>query len=64
MRTALELRLQARECLELAEASQEFYVKDALTDLARKLCRDARRAERCGPDLLERDMTNLQGHSR
>jgi hypothetical protein len=45
MPTALELRLQAKECLELAEASKEFYVKAALTDLARKLCRDARQAE-------------------
>jgi hypothetical protein len=53
MPTAMELRLQAKECLELAKAANEFYIKDALADLARKLCRDARQAERRSRDLRE-----------
>lgn len=46
MPTPKELRSQAKECLELAEASTEFYVRDALTDLARHLNRDAHQVER------------------
>jgi hypothetical protein len=46
MATPKELRSQAKECLELAEASSDVYVRDALTDLARHYNRDARQAER------------------
>jgi hypothetical protein len=54
MPTPKELRSQAKECLELAEASAEFYVRDALTDLARHLNRDARQAERRERDIAIR----------
>jgi hypothetical protein len=37
MPTARELRFQAKECLELADAANEFFVKSALKDLARRL---------------------------
>jgi hypothetical protein len=46
MPTAKELRLQAKECLELARASNEYFVRTALTELARELHRQARQAER------------------
>jgi hypothetical protein len=59
MPTARELRLQAKECLELADTEHEFYVKAALTDLARRLNRDARQDER-----RQRDFANLQADSR
>jgi hypothetical protein len=58
MPTARELRFQAKECLELADTANEFFVKSALKDLARKLSRDAHQVER-----RERDMaaySNLQ----
>jgi hypothetical protein len=41
MPTSMELRLQAKECLKLADAANEFFVKTALTELARKLNREA-----------------------
>ena len=59
MQTARELRLQAKECLELADTEHEFYVKAALTDLARRLNRDARQDER-----RQRDFANLQANSQ
>jgi hypothetical protein len=59
MPTARELRLQAKECLELADTEHEFNVKAALTDLARRLTRDARQDER-----RQRDFANLQADSR
>jgi hypothetical protein len=46
MPTAKELRLQAKECLQLAKAAREFYVRTALTEMARKFNREARQAER------------------
>ena len=46
MPTTKELRLQAQECLELAKATNQFYVRTALTELAQKLNREARQAER------------------
>ena len=51
MPTARELRFQAKECLELADTANEFFVKSALKDLARKLSREAHQVER-----RERDM--------
>jgi hypothetical protein len=45
-----EYRFQAIECLKLADEAKEFYVKDALIELARKLNRDARQAERRARD--------------
>ena len=44
MPTPKELRLQAEECLELADKANEFYVRTALKELAQKLHRD----ELCG----------------
>jgi hypothetical protein len=58
MPTARELRLQAKECLELADAEHDSYVKAALTDLALRLNRDARQDER-----RQRDFANLQANS-
>ena len=46
MPTATELRSQAKECLQLANRTNEFHVKTALTELARKLNREAHQAER------------------
>ena len=46
MPTPKELRLQAEEFLELADKANEFYVRTALKELAQKLHRDARKAER------------------
>jgi len=46
MPTSMELRLQAKECLKLADAANEFFVKTALTELARKLNREAHQVER------------------
>jgi hypothetical protein len=46
MPTAREYREQAKECMALANTASEFYVRTALTELARKLSRDARQAER------------------
>jgi hypothetical protein len=62
MATAKELRLQARECLELAHTSHEFYVRAALTELARKLNRDAHQSERRERDMVS--FSNLQASSR
>jgi hypothetical protein len=45
MPTPKELRLQAKECLELADKANEYYVRTALKELAQKLQREARRAE-------------------
>jgi hypothetical protein len=63
MPTAGEYRAQAKECMELANATNEFYVRTALNELARKFSRRARQAER-----RERDMVvgfaNLQPSSR
>jgi hypothetical protein len=62
MPTAKELRVQAKECLELADTASEFYVRTALKDLAQKLSREARQTER-----RERDMgalSNLQAASQ
>jgi hypothetical protein len=46
-----ELRVQAKECPELANRTNEYYAKVALKELARKLHRDARQAERRQRDL-------------
>jgi hypothetical protein len=62
MPTPKELRLQAQECLELAKATTEYYARNALADLARRLSRDARQAER-----RERDLalySNCERHAR
>jgi hypothetical protein len=54
MPTAKEFRLQAKECLELSDATSEFYARTALIELARELNRAAHQAER-----RERDMGRL-----
>jgi hypothetical protein len=46
MWTAKELRFQAGVCLELAKSSKEYFVRLALTELARELYQSARRTER------------------
>ncbi len=52
MATAKELRLQARECLDRSKATNEYYVRVALAELARRLARQARQAERRERDLV------------
>jgi hypothetical protein len=54
MPTPTELRVQAKECLELANKTNEHYAKVALKELSHKLHRDARQAER-----RERDMASF-----
>ncbi len=51
MPTPNELRVQAKECLELASRMSEHHAKVALTELAQKFHRDARQAERRERDL-------------
>ena len=51
MPTPNELRVQAKECLELASRTSEHHAKVALTELAHKFHRDARQAERRERDL-------------
>jgi hypothetical protein len=46
MHTHMELWFQAKQCLELARGTNEYYAKVALRELARKFKRHARRAER------------------
>jgi hypothetical protein len=49
--TARELRDRAKSCLELAEATNEYFAKSALVELARDLTRLARQQERREHDL-------------
>jgi RNA processing factor Prp31 len=44
--TTAELRSQAKECLELASRTNEYYAQSALRELARELNRKARQTER------------------
>jgi hypothetical protein len=46
MPTAMELRVEAKQCLELATTANDLYVKTALIELAQRLNRDAHQAER------------------
>jgi ribosomal protein L44E len=46
MPTPKELRVQAKECRELANRTDEAYAKQALKELAHDLNRQARQAER------------------
>jgi hypothetical protein len=46
MPTVQELRAQAKQCLQLADRTSEFYVKNALKELGQELNRRARQAER------------------
>ena len=46
MPTPMELRSQAKSCLELATRTAERYAKSALEELARDLNRRARQIER------------------
>jgi len=59
MPTPQELRVQAKDCLERANASDDYFVKVALKDMARRLNRDAHQAER-----RERDFSHfsMQAH--
>jgi hypothetical protein len=59
MRTPTELRLQAKECLDLANKTDEYYAKVALKELAHKLSHDARQAER-----RQRDISNITRFQR
>jgi hypothetical protein len=49
--TPNELRVQAKECLELASRTSQYHAKVALTELAHKFQRDARQVERRERDL-------------
>jgi hypothetical protein len=51
MPTTKELRTQAKECLELANRTDEYYAKSALRELARGLNRKAHQTERRERDL-------------
>jgi len=51
MLSAKELRFKARNCLELADRTNEVYAKEALKSLAQRYSRDARQAERRERDL-------------
>jgi hypothetical protein len=62
MPTAKEFREQAKECKALASTTNEFYVRTALTELARKLSRDARQAERREGDMAARSNLQAQQH--
>ena len=62
MPTANEYRAQAKECMALANTSAEFYVRNALTELARKLSRDARQAERREGDMAARSKLQARQH--
>jgi hypothetical protein len=62
MPTANEYRAQAKECMALANTSEEFYVRTALTELARKLNRDARQAERREGDMAVRSKLQARQH--
>jgi len=60
MPTAKEYRARAKECLEMANAAKDRYVRTALRELTLEFNREARQAER-----RERDMaafSNLQTH--
>lgn len=46
MPTVQELRVQAKQCLELADRTRELDAKNALKELAQGLNRQARQAER------------------
>jgi hypothetical protein len=46
MPTVQELRAQAKQCLQLADRTSEFYAKNALKELAQALNRRARQAKR------------------
>jgi hypothetical protein len=51
MRTPNELRFQAKECLELADKTKDFYARTVLIELAQRLNREARQAARRDRDL-------------
>ena len=60
MRTAEELRTQANDCLDLASRTAEYYARVTLKELAQRLNRDARQAERRERDMA--DMPKMQTH--
>ena len=62
MPTAVEIRVQAKECLELANTASEFYVRSALKDLAQRFNRQAHQAERRARDMGA--LSNLQASSQ
>jgi hypothetical protein len=51
MPTSNVLRVQAKDCLELARNATDYYAKVALKELAQKLQYDAHQAERRKRDL-------------
>jgi hypothetical protein len=64
MPTASEYRCEAKSCLELANRTNELYVKDALTELALEYLRTARRVERRDRDHNALAVPNFQAPSR
>jgi 3-methyladenine DNA glycosylase AlkC len=46
MPTAKEYRQQAKECLELAKAAKDLYVKEAMAELAEEFSKTAKLLER------------------
>jgi hypothetical protein len=60
MRTPNELKFQAKECLELADRTNDYYAKTVLIELAQRLNREARQAARRDRDLaFSRPRTNF-----
>jgi hypothetical protein len=51
MRAASELKFQAKECLKLADRTNDYYARTVLIELAQRLNREARQAERRNRDL-------------
>jgi hypothetical protein len=51
MRTPNELKFQAKECLELADRTNDHYARTVLIELAQRLHREARQAARRERDL-------------
>jgi hypothetical protein len=62
MPTPKELRVQAKDCLELARNTTDYYVKVVLKELAQKLQIDAHQAERRKRDLAI--YSNMEAHPR
>jgi hypothetical protein len=61
MRTAQELRSQARDCLELAARASDDVARISLRELAQRLNRDARQAERRERDFAACSPTSPRG---
>jgi hypothetical protein len=62
MRTAEELRIQAEDCLKLAKRTNEYYARVTLKELAQRLQRDARQAERRERDMAASSKSKARAH--